>query len=226
MAAPSSILAWRIPWTEEPGGLQSAGSQRVGHDWSDWACMHAQWNTPGKAGPTRDGLSKNAPHADHCRVNPVSEALSFSSPGWSLLHASPLDFRQRTRQLCLSSRPGPVTKAGRDPPPTHVSPAEAGFCSCLSVAALFGNLTWLGKSDFTDTSYEGLERFRERWCCGLLFSASLHSSLASMAWNTLSLTERRDPALNALHFGPQTFLLPLSSLGILFTPAPRFCGTG
>ena len=28
----SSILAWEIPWTEEPGGLQSMGSQRVGHD--------------------------------------------------------------------------------------------------------------------------------------------------------------------------------------------------
>ena len=27
-----SILAWEIPWTEEPGGLQSVGSQRVGHD--------------------------------------------------------------------------------------------------------------------------------------------------------------------------------------------------
>ena len=32
MATPSSILVWRIPWTEEPGGLQSMGSQRVGHD--------------------------------------------------------------------------------------------------------------------------------------------------------------------------------------------------
>ena len=32
MATYSSILAWRIPWTEEPGGLQSVGSQRVGHD--------------------------------------------------------------------------------------------------------------------------------------------------------------------------------------------------
>ena len=28
----SSTLAWRMPWTEEPGGLQSTGSQRVGHD--------------------------------------------------------------------------------------------------------------------------------------------------------------------------------------------------
>ena len=32
MATHSSILAWRIPWTEEPGGLQSMGSQRAGHD--------------------------------------------------------------------------------------------------------------------------------------------------------------------------------------------------
>ena len=32
MAAHSSTLAWKIPWTEETGGLQSMGSQRVGHD--------------------------------------------------------------------------------------------------------------------------------------------------------------------------------------------------
>ena len=32
IATHSSILAWRIPWTEEPSGLQSIGSQRVGHD--------------------------------------------------------------------------------------------------------------------------------------------------------------------------------------------------
>ena len=32
MATHSSILAWRVPWTEEPGGLPSMGSHRVGHD--------------------------------------------------------------------------------------------------------------------------------------------------------------------------------------------------
>ena len=32
MATHSSILAWRIPWTEEPGGLESIGSKRAGHD--------------------------------------------------------------------------------------------------------------------------------------------------------------------------------------------------
>ena len=34
MATHSSILAWRIPWTEEPGRLISVGSRRVGHDWA------------------------------------------------------------------------------------------------------------------------------------------------------------------------------------------------
>ena len=37
MATHSSIVAGKIPWTEEPGGLQSMGLQRVGHD---WACLH------------------------------------------------------------------------------------------------------------------------------------------------------------------------------------------
>ena len=37
MATHSSILAWRIQWTEEPGGLQLMGSQRIRHDWSNLA---------------------------------------------------------------------------------------------------------------------------------------------------------------------------------------------
>ena len=63
MASHSSTLAWRIPWTEEPGGLLSIGSHRVRHDWSDLACMHAlekgmathssslAWRIPGSGEP-------------------------------------------------------------------------------------------------------------------------------------------------------------------------------
>ena len=40
MATDSSILAWRIPWTEEPGRLQSMESQTVGHDWAHTYTMH------------------------------------------------------------------------------------------------------------------------------------------------------------------------------------------
>ena len=46
MATHSSILAWEIPWTEEPGGLQSMGSQRVGHDSmtnTHWAVRLSFW---------------------------------------------------------------------------------------------------------------------------------------------------------------------------------------
>ena len=44
MATHPSILAWKISWTEEPGGLQSMGSQRVGHDWltNTWGLLLIQ----------------------------------------------------------------------------------------------------------------------------------------------------------------------------------------
>ena len=49
MATHSNIFAWRIPWTEEPSGLQSMASQRVGHDWVtniftyfQWRCRHKE----------------------------------------------------------------------------------------------------------------------------------------------------------------------------------------
>ena len=64
MATHSSVLAWRIPGTEEPGGLPSVGSHRVRHDWSDLkaaACMsslscvilvdtllYGEWECPNK----------------------------------------------------------------------------------------------------------------------------------------------------------------------------------
>ena len=41
----SSVLAWKIPWTEEPGQLQFMGSQRVGHSGSDLARTHDGYRT-------------------------------------------------------------------------------------------------------------------------------------------------------------------------------------
>ena len=40
MATHSSILAWRIPWAEEPGGLQSIEMQTAGHDWGTITALH------------------------------------------------------------------------------------------------------------------------------------------------------------------------------------------
>ena len=68
MAPHSSTLAWRVPWMEEPGGLHSMGSRRVGHDWADFTFtfhFHAlekemathssvlAWRIPGTGKPGR-----------------------------------------------------------------------------------------------------------------------------------------------------------------------------
>ena len=45
MATLSNILAWRIIWSEEPGGLQSMRSHRAGHDWSDLTHTHTHTHT-------------------------------------------------------------------------------------------------------------------------------------------------------------------------------------
>ena len=89
-----STLAWRIPWTEEPGGLQSMGSQRVGHDWSDLACMlHRQlagnpqhskiksdcWECP--SGPSHSHLC----WASRAHVLPACHGLCLSCGGQSAL---------------------------------------------------------------------------------------------------------------------------------------------
>ena len=62
MATHSSVLAWRIPGTGEPGGLPSLGSQRVGHDWSDSAAAAAV----------------QRPHASDVLSTPSFSAVSLS----------------------------------------------------------------------------------------------------------------------------------------------------
>ena len=59
MATHSGILAWRIPWTEEPGGLQSIGSQRVEHEWV--TNTHAHSYISSLASSRRNGLIKRCP---------------------------------------------------------------------------------------------------------------------------------------------------------------------
>ena len=69
MATHSSILAWKIPWTEEPGRLQSMGSWRVGHDWVTslslftfihWRRKWLAWRIPGTG--ERGGLPSMGSH--------------------------------------------------------------------------------------------------------------------------------------------------------------------
>ena len=93
MATHSSILAWRIPWTEEPGGLQSTGSQRVGHDWVTLLTYFVVRNLPINAGDVRDtdsipgsGRSPGGGHGNippySCLENPMDREAWWPAHQW------------------------------------------------------------------------------------------------------------------------------------------------
>ena len=63
MATHSSILGWRIPWREQPGGLQSVASQRIVHNWSDLAHMHQAGDTGSIPGSGRSPGEGNSNHS-------------------------------------------------------------------------------------------------------------------------------------------------------------------
>ena len=119
MATHSRILAWRIPWTEEPGGLQSMRSQRVGHDWvtdtTGWQTRTAvltRWCiTRVSAGTVR--LSSLPPVVSLCvwfaqsRPTLCDSRDYYSSPGSSVhgILSAPL----LKGQLSLDSGPSQIT---------------------------------------------------------------------------------------------------------------------
>ena len=90
-APQSSILAWKIPWTEESGRLQSTGSQRVGHDWATFTSLNS--SGPGKG----RGRSLTDQHCSIVLASPphgkswlfLSLILSASSLETSLLETAP-----------------------------------------------------------------------------------------------------------------------------------------
>ena len=76
MASHSSVLAWRIPGTAEPGGLLSMGSQRVGHDWSDLAAAavlsHVRLFADPQTIPRQAPLSMRFPRQEYCSGLPLA----------------------------------------------------------------------------------------------------------------------------------------------------------
>ena len=72
VASHSSPLAWKIPWTEEPGGLQSMGSLRVRHDWSDSAVAAA--SSPLS---TQSCTSESKQHPDEASLVLQEKTIAF-----------------------------------------------------------------------------------------------------------------------------------------------------
>ena len=74
MATHSSILAWKIPWMEEPGGMQSMGSQRFGHDWATSLSL----SNPGKNTKSQTEMASFSPRLENTRSR--AEQLPISCP--------------------------------------------------------------------------------------------------------------------------------------------------
>ena len=102
----SSILAWRIPWTEEPGGLQSMGLQRVGNDWATFThltlgssgkepscqsrrCKRWEFESLGQKDPPEEGMATHSSIA--WRIPWTEESDKLQSMGsqlkWLSMHA-------------------------------------------------------------------------------------------------------------------------------------------
>ena len=90
MATHSSIIAWRIPWTEEPGGLQSMGSQRFGYDWATNR-QHTLGDTVAKTPPLVQGV----------RVQSLVRALDPKCHNWKITCA---ETKTQCRQINLKTK--------------------------------------------------------------------------------------------------------------------------
>ena len=94
VATHCSVLAWEIPWIEEPGGLQTIGSQRVGHDGSNWACtptfgvysslflLIAVYVCEKKASPWNNSHPSTSWSCSYLRSHRTLHHLSIIRPNW------------------------------------------------------------------------------------------------------------------------------------------------
>ena len=91
MATHSSVLAWRIPGTVEPGGLPSMGSHRVGHDWSDLAAVSTdvESNGDGEASRTNKAIKEKKKLRED--VSQISQSTVIADLG----------VKQNEKAICL-----------------------------------------------------------------------------------------------------------------------------
>ena len=103
MATHSSVLAWRVPGTGEPGGLPSMGSHRVGHDWSDLAVMLVHFFYSFQimlCGAQREGKGKIKIFLGiHCCFWVLAHAVR---PPWNAFPSSPWPGQPSVLPFCLS----------------------------------------------------------------------------------------------------------------------------
>ena len=120
MATHSNILAWKIPWTEKPGGLQSMESQRVGHDWAQLthtlSILDTPWSVPHIL-PLHSAQQLPATHEHRCQKDEFSLRVTllgtrcenYGNVSISLVSLGP---SVRASQVV----PSPLTRVAMGPP--------------------------------------------------------------------------------------------------------------
>ena len=145
MVTHSSILAWRIPWTEEPGRLWSIGLQRVRHNWSDSACTHVMIRSQARPAPLLcSQVSACPPVPGHVTpissMNPWNRIQCLLRRLWErgLVHSShpkinPLSVNRSTRAKRKNSLNSPSERKLQRRPYISLNP---------SVSWVFGAEDW------------------------------------------------------------------------------------
>ena len=163
MAPHSSALAWKIPWTEEPGRLQSMVSWRVWHDWSTYLSLFTFMLGEGNGNPLqcsclenpRDGGAWQAAiygvAQSQTRLKWLSSSSSSSSSRVQRHHSFSLE--STSRILCLALPPGCPSVLGY----LRISPHQLPS-SLLAPLAYLGNLKKFLAMVFFLSSYKGFKK--------------------------------------------------------------------
>ena len=174
MATHSSILAWRIPGTGEPGGVLSMGSHRVGHNWSDLATAELCWpySKPSKKAGGEGCVEQRSPA---CREENSTEA---QSPAKGQDHTAQEKRETQDRETsCLTlwwpTRSGPHELPGLT---SHLRTLYySNNCSLPNPQCM----SWLTQTAFHATQWSLPTIMRSR---GIHQGARVHLSGASWSW--------------------------------------------
>ena len=99
MATHSSTPTWRIPWMEEPGGLQSIGSLRVGHDWASSLLLFTFMIGEGNGNPLQCSCLENPRDGGACWAADYGVAQSWTGLKWLSSSSSSNSFLRGNRGL-------------------------------------------------------------------------------------------------------------------------------
>ena len=158
MATHHSILAWKIPWTEEPGGLQSIASQRVRHDWSNLAHTHTENSNGIRNLVTNASDSANIYVSDWSRSTSEYQSTAYWPQVCCRIHCNALLWRVRNgifpatsvNKGCHKSSVIATTADGELV--SHEETQEGkNTCSNQTAATPYGE-PW-GDSGYEDTGY-------------------------------------------------------------------------